>query len=291
MATFVDAWQGEFILPSINLRRSSMKRKVVWLAMGIVTILASWAGPLCVSAQEKLRYSCSAQVYEAFEKERLEAFTKATGIEVDLYVSSSAVALNRLLSGDADLASIARGGRSSSRESGYQETPFIRDSLAIIVNARNHLNNLTEEQLRDIFCKKITNWKQLNGPDETILLVIPGKATAAYENFKKLALKRKDIPFDIMTNQSTLALEVVKRLPATISFVTQGAVAKSGGAKTIRVNGLSPNDKGYPYFQEFSFVTKEKPAVAAKAFIDFACSDNCRDLIKKRGMVPIGPKE
>jgi phosphate transport system substrate-binding protein len=266
-----------------------MKRRVACYA--IVSLMVVLAVPFTALGQEKLRYSCSVQVYEAFEKERLEAFTKATGIEVDLYVTSSAVALNRLLSGEADIASIARGGRSSLKESGYLETPFLKDSLAIIVNARNRLSNLTEEQLRDIFSKKINNWKQLSGPDEMILLVIPGKATAAYENFKKMALKRKEVSFDIMTNQSTMALEVVKRLPASISFVTQGAVAKTGGVKAVKINGLSPNDKEYPYFQEFSFITKEKPTAAAKAFVDFACSENCRELIKKRGMAPIGPRE
>jgi phosphate transport system substrate-binding protein len=266
-----------------------MKRRVACYV--IVSLMVVLAVPFTALSQEKLRYSCSAQVYEAFEKERLEAFTKATGIEVDLYVTSSPVALNRLLSGEGDIASIARGGRSSFKESEVLETPFLKDSLAVIVNARNRLSNLSEEQLRDIFSKKVTNWKQLNGPDETILLVIPGKATAAYENFKTLALKRKDIHYDIMTNQSTLALEVVKRLPAAISFVTQGAVANSGGVKWVKINGLSPNDQGYPYFQEFSFVTQRKPTAAARAFIDFALSEKCRELIKKRGMAPIGPRE
>ncbi len=51
--------------------------------MVVATILGSWALPFTAKAQEKLRYSCSAQVFEAFEKERLETFTKATGIEVD----------------------------------------------------------------------------------------------------------------------------------------------------------------------------------------------------------------
>jgi phosphate transport system substrate-binding protein len=268
-----------------------MRRSVAWFALVLAALWVEWAVPFHSTAQEKLRYSCSAQVYEAFEKERLEAFTKATGIEVDLYVTSSPVALNRLLSGEGDIASIARGGRSSFKEGDVLETLFLKDSLAVVVNARNRLSNLSEDQLRDIFGKKITNWKQFNGPDEMILLVIPGKATAAYENFKTLALKRKDIHYDIMTSQSTLALEVVKRLPAAISFVTQGAVAKTGGVKSVKINGLSPNDPGYPYFQEFSFITQGKPTVAVKAFIDFALSEKCRELIKKRGMAPMGPKE
>ncbi len=268
-----------------------MERRIAWFAMVVATILSSWALPFTAKAQEKLRYSCSAQVFEAFEKERLETFTKATGIEVDLYVTSSPAAVNRLMSGESDIASMARGGTYPLQEGGYVETPFCKDSLSIIVNARNRLINLTEEQLRDIFNKKITDWKQLGRPEAMIVLVVPGKSTAAYENFGRLALKRKEIQYDIMTNLSTTALEVVKRFPSAISFVTQGAVSKAGGVRTVKINGLSPKDKGYPYFQEFSFVTKGKPAGAAKTFIDFALSEKGKEIIEKRGMIPIGLKD
>jgi phosphate transport system substrate-binding protein len=270
-----------------------MIRRSASVLTAVALIPAAWimlVSP-AVKAQEKLRYSCSSQVNEAFEKERLELFSKATGIDVELYVSSSSVAVNRLMSGQSDIASMARGGVYPFKEGGFMETPFGKDPLAIIINARNRLVNLTEEQLRNIFNKKIINWKQLGRTDEMIVLVVPGKNTAAYQNFGHLALKRKEIDYDIMTNLSTTALEVVKRFPAAISFVTQGAIGKAGGVKTVKVNGSSPKDKGYPYFQEFSFVTKGKPAGAAKTFIDFALSEKGREIMEKRGMIPIEPKE
>jgi phosphate transport system substrate-binding protein len=177
----------------------------------------------------------------------------------------------------------------SLKEGGYIETPFCKDPLAIIVNAKCRVSNITEEQLRTIFNRIITNWKQLGGADETIMLVVPGKSSAAYENFGHLALKRKEIPYDIMTNLSPTAIEVVKRFPAAISFVTQGAIGKAGGIKIIRVNNLAPRDQGYPYFQEFSFITKGKPAGIAKTFVDFTLSEKGKEIIGRRGMIPVGP--
>lgn len=267
-----------------------MKRKFVFV-MVFATILVSWviSPASAISAQEKLRYSCSAQVFEAFEKERIEAFTKATGIALDLYISSSAVAVDRLMSGQGDIASIALGGTYPLKEGGYIETPFCKDPLAIIVNPKGRVSNITEEQLRNIFNRTITNWKQLGGADEAIMLVVPGKNTAAYENFGRLAMKRKEIHYDVMTHLSPTAIEVVKRFPAAISFVTQGAIGKAGGIKLIKVNGLSPKDKGYPYFQEFSFITKGKPVGAAKAFVDYALSKEGKEIIGRRGMIPVGP--
>ncbi|MBA4395667.1 MAG: hypothetical protein C0407_19110, partial [Desulfobacca sp.] len=196
---------------------------------------------------------------------------------------------DRLMSGQSDIASIARGGTFPLKEGGYIDIPYCKDPLAVIVNPKCRVNTLTEEQLRNIFNRTITNWKQLGGTDETILLVVPGKSTAAHENFGHLALKRKEIQYDIMTFLSPTAIEVVKRFPAAISFVTQGAIGKAGGVKIIKVNGLAPRDKGYPYFQEFSFITKGKPSGTAKAFVDYALSTEGKEIIGRRGMIPVGP--
>lgn len=261
---------------------------VLLAATSILFLLTLLVTP-AVQAQGKLRYSCSNQVYEAFDKERIEAFTKDTGIEVDLYVAPSAVSLSRLLSGLSDVASVAQGGPQVQKEAGTMETPFCRDPLAVFVHARVRVDNITSDQLADIFSRKITNWKELGGADEAIMLVVPGRNTAAYENFRFLAMKRKEIQYDITTHHSTLAIEVVKRFPTAISFITQGAIGAAGGVKMLKINGLAPGDKGYPFFQTFTLVTKGKPTGPVKAFVDFTLSEKGKALIEKRGMIPLTP--
>ncbi len=240
-------------------------------------------------AQGKLRYSCSAQVYEAFEKDRLDAFTKATGIQVELYVASSSSSVNRLMYDYSDVASTARGLYYPLKESGYLETPFCRDPLAIIVNASSKVDGLAEEQLLGIFTGDLENWEKLGGGREAICVVIPAKNTAAYENFERMAMKKKDIKYDIMTYKSTGVIEVVKRFPSAISFIASGAVVNAEGIKVLKVNGLGPKDKGYPYYQEFSFITKGRPSGIVKTFIDFAFSNQGRQIVEQKGMIPVKP--
>jgi len=269
-----------------------MTRRVASVGMAATSILflLTLLVTPAVQAQEKLRYSCSSQVYEAFDKERIEAFTKATGIEVEVYVAPSAVSLSRLLSGLSDVASVARGGGPQpQKEAGTMETPFCRDPLAVFVHARVRVDTITSDQLAEIFSRKITNWKELGGADEAIMLVVPGRNTAAYENFRHLAMKRKEIQYDITTHHSTLAIEVVKRFPTAISFITQGAIGAAGGVKMLKINGLAPADKGYPFFQTFTLVTKGKPTGAVKTFVDFTLSEKGQALIEKRGMTPLSP--
>lgn len=144
-------------------------------------------------AKEVLRYSCSEQVYQAYEHQRLSSFTEKTGIEVDLLISSSPKALIRLMNGRSDIASIASRLYPRHRKAGFVETMFCKDPLGIIVNAQCPITDLTKAQLRSIFERATTNWKQVGGPDRPIIVIIPDKDTAAYKNFRYKVMSNREI--------------------------------------------------------------------------------------------------
>jgi len=238
-------------------------------------------------AREVLKYSCSAQVYEAFENERLDAFTRSTGVEVELSVSSSYKAFFQLMKGHSDIASMARRLYRRHRDLGFVETPFCRDPLAIIVNGQCPVTKLTDAQVRDIFAGAIANWRELGGPDRSIVVILPDEETAAYRNFGLKVMYSRNMVFAIKTHHSTMVIEAVGRFPDSISFIAQGAAEHHQKDITIcTVNGLAPGDQAYPYYQVFSFVTKGQPAGAARKFIDFARSPEGTKIMTKRGMVP-----
>lgn len=268
-----------------------MKRTRIASLIGFVTMLISWVmvqdSP--VHAQEPLRYSCSAQVFKAFETDRILAFTEATGINVELYIASSAAAVNRLIHGHCDIASTTLKLSDLHKKRGYVETTFCKDPLAVIVNAQCPVTDISEEQLQRIFSRNISNWKQLGGPDQPILLIVPGKNTAAYANFERQVMSQREIAYDVMTYISTQVIEAVKRFPWSVSFITQGALANQAGVKSVQINGLSTKDKGYPYYQELSFVTQGSPVGSAKAFVDFTFSKEEIEAIKEKGMIPVVP--
>lgn len=231
-----------------------------------------------------LRYSCSAQVYDAFENERLDAFTKKTGTTIDLKISSSQQAVERLANGESDIASSAQRLSDQLRESGLVETPFCKDPLAVITHPQTPVNDLSNRQVKGIFEGTITNWKEVGGPDKDIVVIVPGKETASYRNFCNKVMGGKEIKSDIMTDSSTMVVETSRRFPFSISFITQGA-ARAPGTKLIRIDGKAPTDPGYPYYQVFSFVTKGEPEGAAKEFIDFASSEEAAKITAQRGMI------
>jgi phosphate transport system substrate-binding protein len=259
---------------------------LTWLCSLLLTVCVLIPSRSSV-AKEVLRYSCSAQVYEAFENERLRPFTNNTGIEVEVSIYSSYKAFFRLMNGYSDIASMARRLYRRHKEFGFVETPFCRDPLAVIVFPQCPVADLTEDQLRDIFGGTITNWKEVGGPDQPIMVIVPSEETAAYRNFSRKVMFSREMVYDIKTERSTMVIEATRRFPWSISFIGQGAARyRHGDIKIVKVNGLLPVDPGYPYYQVFSFVTKGRATGVAKTFIDFALSEEGKKLIANRGMAP-----
>ncbi|GBC60029.1 phosphate ABC transporter substrate-binding prot ein [Desulfonema ishimotonii] len=238
-------------------------------------------------AGETLKYSCSAQIFEAFEMDRIDTFTADTGIGVTLFKSSSKSAVNRLMNGYSDIASTTRRLHYISKESGYAEIPFCKDNLAIITGRQVPVENISSDRLREIFSKKLTNWQEIGGPDKPIKVVVPGKNTAAYQNFKDGVMHREKIRYDFISTQSSDVIDAVRRFSGAISFITYGGVAHNKEIRTVGIDGISPQAEAYPYPQTFYFVVKGQPTGSVKAFVDFAFSEKGRKIIREKGMIPI----
>ena len=252
-------------------------------AMALSVSLIEPAGS--IRAEEIIKYSCSPQIYEALEKVRIDAFTKKTGIKIDVDVCSSPTAVRLLMRDMSDVAATAWRLYPRYKVYGLWEIPFSSDPLAIIVNVQNPLTGVTEEELKEIFSGSITNWKEIGGPDKPIVVIVPGKNTAAYKNFSRKPMLRQIIAYDLIGYKSTMVIEVVRRFPWSISFISQGA-ARREGIKFLKVDGVDPMDIDYPYCQVFSFVTKGKPSGPVKEFIDHLMFREGKEIMKKIDMMP-----
>lgn len=244
------------------------------------------AGP--AQAGDMIRYAGSNQIYKAFDKELIGAFTNATGVQVKAKPSSSGSAFYRLVNGDSDIAAIARKLYRTHEDYGYIQIPFCKDPLAVITNCDHCVGNLTESQVQDIFCGDIRNWREVGGADLPIMVVVPGRDTAANKNFRRQIMKHKEISYTFSAYDSTMAIKAVKSLPeGAISFIANGAVVNEKGVKILRIDGKHPVDSEYPYFQVFYYVTKGKPRGSLKAFIDLAFSKTGKKIMQRNGMLPL----
>ena len=267
-------------------RRIFLRRTIVVLAVCFgSTLLASGAW-----AEEGLRLSSSAQVYDAYARDAIAAFQGQTGIRVDVFISSSASSIGRLMNGMCDLAATVDGFNFRYGEYGYLVIPFCEDPLVVITHPVVQVEGMTSEQARGIFSGDITNWQALGGPNERIITVVPGDSTAAYRNFDRQVMGRRQIVYDFMSYLSTLAVKAVQRVPYSISFIGQGVIADQPGIQVLKIDGRAPGEADYPYYQVFSFAVEGNPTGLAKKFVDFTFSEAGQAIMKKQGMLPLPPQ-
>lgn len=265
--------------------------KKAMLASGLMSVFClvlSLTVPITAAAGQSLRYSASAQVFEAFDNARLDAFTKDTGIPVDLFVASSQSCVYRLLQDMTDVASSVRPLSLREKDFGLVATPFAKDPLAVITHQSTPVDNLTTEQLQSLFSGNVTNWKEVGGPDLAVTLVVPGEETGAHKNFRRQVMRHNDVQYHYMTYTSTRVLEAIESLPTgAVSFISRGAQITHPKVKVVQIDGRKPGDADYPFFQVFSLITKGDPAGTVKVFVDFARSGKGKALIIERGMLPV----
>jgi phosphate transport system substrate-binding protein len=265
-----------------------MKKSMFTACLMSILFLVLALVPISTSAGETLRYSSSAQVFEAFENSRLDTFTKDTGIAIDLFVASSQSCVYRLLQDMTDVASSVRSLSQREKDFGLKAIPFAKDPLAVITNKSTPVDALTTEQLQMLFSGNVTNWKEVGGPDLAVTLVVPGDQTGAHKNFRRQVMHHNDVQYDYMTYTSTRVLEAIESLPAgAVSFISRGAQITHPKVKVIQIDGTKPGDADYPFYQIFHLVTKGEPAGVVKQFVDFTKSEKGKALIIERGMLPV----
>jgi phosphate transport system substrate-binding protein len=261
---------------------------VKWIPVCLLAASCCLVSASAVTSQDMLRYCCSNQVYAAFSKEHVESFTEISGIKVDLKTASSASCVYSLGRGFWDIASSARKLYRRHESYGYSEFAFCKDPIAVIAKEGCGVENLTEEQLEDIFAGDITNWKEVGGVDSPIMVVAPDRGSAAFKNFSRQVMKNKEIEYEFMAYTSTMVIEAIKYFPCgSISFISRGAAFQHPEIKLIKVNGRSPRDDNYPYHQIFYYVTKGAPTGSIKSLIDYTYSEEGARIIQKHGMIPI----
>jgi len=244
-------------------------------------------------SSQVVRAGISSVVAQAYGKAIVRQYETITGFKAQTFVGPSHVAIDRLMNDVADIAITELGASNEMKKKGYVEIPFCRDPLVIITNNRfskdmpGSIENLGTEQLRMIFGGDITNWKDVGGPDQTIVLVVPGEKTGAFTNFSRQVMNSKKMRYDYVTYHAIESIKGVQYIPGAISFVAQGAIENTDAIKVINVDGLSPKEKSYPLYQTFYFLTKGEPKGPAKAAINFGLSRWGVEIMQSRGMQPI----
>lgn len=156
-------------------------------------------------------------------------------------------------------------------------------TMAPIVNkdvAEAGVKSLTKEQLISIFTGKTTNWKDVGGPDEDIVLVTRPESSGTRATFQKYALDGNEEASNtsMETDDSGVLLTNVKSTNGAIGYVALSYLTGDAGVETVAIDDVEPTLENtysgkYPVWTFEHMYTKGDPDEVVKTFLDYIMSD------------------
>ncbi|MGE4299539.1 MAG: phosphate ABC transporter substrate-binding protein [Desulfovibrionaceae bacterium] len=229
----------------------------------------------------------------------VEAFQGAhSGAAISVSGGGSSNGIKALLDGTTDIAMASRKMKDKevtlAKEKGVEPKEFVvaLDAVLPIVNPSNPVTNLTIDQLRGIYAGDITNWKEVGGKDETIVVISRDTSSGTYETWEHFVMGKKArvTPRALLQASSGAVLTAVGKNPKAISYDGIGYVNKT--VKALKVNGVegtaqTAKDKSYPISRELQIYTNGAPKGEVKTFIDFMLSPAGQKFVGEAGFVPL----
>ena len=98
-------------------------------------------------------------------------------VTVNAEFTGSGAGIESLIAGSVDIGNSSRNLKDEEKSQGAVENVVAIDGIGVIVDPDNGLDGLTKEQLVDIYTGNISNWSELGGTDEPIVVVVPVQET------------------------------------------------------------------------------------------------------------------
>lgn len=223
------------------------------------------------------------------------AYEQKTGTKVHLTEGGATRGIVEVAAGRADVGGTCRHTLPKDEERGVKLVPVAWDALVLITHRSNPVGNLTLSQVRDIFTGRISNWKEVGGPDRAIqVLAREGKVSGVGRMARVLVFHNPDqdfTPTARLFKSSGPLEEAVEKEPWAIAFSGISSVRK----RAVKILSLEGRDASYEnvasgkylLYRPLYLVMREDTASEVTRFIDFVLSQEGQRLIKLQGTVPL----
>jgi phosphate transport system substrate-binding protein len=251
----------------------------------------SAAGKVVIRGSNTVGEELAPRLITEFKKDHATA-------DFDLLTKATGYGLAALRAGQCDIAAASRPPSKEeideAQRMGVQLNDYVIGaySVAVIVNAKNPVSNLTRDQVHDIFTGATQDWNYVGGPDAPIHIYVRDPISGTYLGFKELAMNDK--PYAYGAKLATSYQEIAKEVgqdPNGIGF-SCFELPPDSGAKTVSIGGIEPtaaevNSGKYPYARVLHlFTNKVREGGAAKDFVDFVQSAHGQEILAQDGFTP-----
>ncbi len=274
-----------------------MNRRILIIGLMTLAPLASAlaAEPVSVKGSDTM-VILGQRWAEEFMKKGGDAQLQVTG-------GGSGTGISALINGTTDICMSSRMMKPAEKQKLRDryatvgvEIPVAKDGLSIYVHKDNPVNELSMGQIRDIFLGKFTNWKEVGGPDNRIILYSRENSSGTYVFFKDTVLGGRDFSPRAQTMPGTAS--VVNAVSKEKFGVGYGGAAYAKGIKLVKVKKdersvailpdlKSVSDGSYALARPLFFYVRNKPSGNVKTFTDWVLSPEGQALVTKVGFFPL----
>ncbi|KAF1301378.1 MULTISPECIES: phosphate ABC transporter substrate-binding protein PstS [Enterococcus] len=190
--------------------------------------------------------------------------------------------------GNSDLFAEEKSGIDASK---LQDHRVAAVGITPIVNKKIGIEDIALADLRDIFLGKITNWKELGGADQAIVILNRAAGSGTRGTFEKWVLEDKTAIRAQEQDSSGMVRQIVADTPGAISYVAFSYVTDA--VATLKVDGVAPTDENvttndWKIWAYEHMYTKGKPEKLTAEFMEYMLSDEVQDnIVGKLGYIPI----
>ena len=217
--------------------------------------------------------------------------------EFSLTGEGSGNGIKALIDGTCDIANSSRFIKLEEAklafEKGAYPVPFgvAIDAIVPIIHPKNPVNNLTLQQLKDIYSGKITNWEDVGGPDKRIAVITRDTSSGTYEVWEEKVMKGERITprAQVMASNGAI-VQAVSTNELAIGYIGIGYLNSSIKGITVENVEAKPETARtgeFPISRYLFMFTRGWPTGETMRFINFMLSDEGQRIVSETGFVSI----
>ena len=239
-----------------------------------------------------------------------ESYQKVNpNIRISVTGGGSGTGIAALINGTVDIANASRRIKDQEKENaevnGISPVEFViaRDAIAVIINHENPVNELTLEQISDIYSGKINNWGEVGGDDRPIVRLSRETNSGTHVYFLEQVLRLGDKEQDTLFSTDTLLLPSsegitteVRQNPNAIGYDGLGyvteevkmiAIARDEGSDYVLPSAETVNTKAYPIARDLYMYSAGQPTVEIEQYLQWIMGPDAQMIVEELGFVPI----
>lgn len=257
------------------------------------TAILSAAALVCACARhagEALTLSGSTSLQPLAEKWVEEYGAKHPRLSLAVQGGGSTAGIQAAISGAAQIGLVSREPTAGERDR-MSYLSVARDGIALVVHPSNVVNDLTLNEVRDLYSGRAATWHRGGSSDPAVTLITREEGSGTRAAFETLVMRGARIAAGALVQDSTGAVrQMVASDPAAIGYLSVGLV--DGSVKALRLNGVAATEQNieqavYPLTRPFLFALRGQPDAETQRFIDWVRGPEGAAITRRAGFLPV----